>query len=98
MRVVLQVGEVVARAYDTLTKLVKGENFMRKIGIQHLVRWLDGKSYGSGAAHNKHDTPNPYTMTTLPLKSPLQRKQWPGGPAFGVNNKLKPFGTSGACL
>ena len=75
MRVVLQVGEVVARAYDTLTKLVKGENFMRKIGIQHLVRWLDGKSYGSGAAHNKHDTPNPYTMTTLPLKSPLQRKQ-----------------------
>ena len=66
---------VISKAFDVVNDLVTGGNVNPRISVIHLERWLDGKSYGEGAAFNVRDRPNPYTFHTLPRKTERQLKQ-----------------------
>ena len=52
------VRAIAESAFSTISREVKGENFLKSVGIVHLVRWLD----------------DPPRYTALPLKSPKKRK------------------------
>ena len=64
---------VVVATFETLENMVLGGNFLRRIGILHFLRWLDGKNRGDGVACTRFDVPNKYTIDTLPMKTMQQR-------------------------
>lgn len=54
-----EVAEVASEAFEELKRMVRGENFLRKITILHLERWLCGSNPGDFDPSIDRDPPPP---------------------------------------
>ena len=73
-----EAAAVASAAFSEIMKAVSGENFLQRVGLVHLERWLSARRpdpHGGGFISAVSDEMPAYTVRTLPLKSKRQLAQ-----------------------
>jgi Ca2+-binding EF-hand superfamily protein len=65
---------VASEAFGEMMRTVIGENFLQKVGLVHLERWIHGMVPDGHGGCKQAERANAYTVSELPLKSKRQLK------------------------